>query len=335
MKDGIGFHLFITTSPCGDARIFSLHESSTAANPEATKAKIDTIEEVVEAAKVSDDSETKETSSEIDADKPGQDQPEIPETKEPEVPEKVITKEPEPITEEVRDPNKNPNELENYGNDVVAIYVTKAEEPKKRESKPVSDSSRGMLRSKIECGMGTVPLSPKMHLQTWDGVMSGDRLLTMACSDKILRWNVLGIQGALLTHFLHPIYLKSITVGSKFHPGHMKRALYERIANHVGPLPSDNYILNRPQLYATTSPETRQATKAHDYSVNWILDHGQPEIVNGSTGKTINESTSRLSKKARKFSSNFFVNLQCCFSRFFFGFFAEYPKNFHDFSLFF
>ena len=291
LKDGIGFHLFITTSPCGDARIFSLHESSTATNPEATKAKIDTIEE---SNKVSEDTETKEASSETE--KPGQDQPEVP--------EKVITKEPELVqAEEVVQDLNNVNELENYGNDVVAIYVTKAEEPKKREPKPVSDSSRGMLRSKIECGMGTVPLSPKMHLQTWDGVMSGDRLLTMACSDKILRWNVLGIQGALLTHFLHPIYLKSITVGSKFHPGHMKRALYERIANHVGPLPSDNYILNRPQLYATTSPETRQATKAHDYSVNWILDHGQPEIVNGSTGKTINENTSRLSKKARKFFS--------------------------------
>ena len=36
------------------------------------------------------------------------------------------------------------------------------------------------------------------------------------------------------------------------------------------------------------------------YSVNWILDHGHPEIVNGSTGKTINENTSRLSKKSRK-----------------------------------
>ena len=70
---------------------------------------------------------------------------------------------------------------------------------KKRPSpRPPADSSRGMLRSKIECGMGTVPLSPKIHLQTWDGVMSGDRLLTMACSDKILRWNVVGMSLSLL-----------------------------------------------------------------------------------------------------------------------------------------
>ena len=165
----------------------------------------------------------------------------------------------------------------------------------------MSQNFRGMLRSKIECGMGTVPLSSKMHLQTWDGVMSGDRLLTMSCSDKILRWNVVGIQGALLTHLLHPIYLSSITVGSKFHPGHMKRAFYERISNHVGPLPREEYRLNMIQMFATTSPETRQATKAHDYSVNWIVDYGQPEIVNGSTGKTISENTSRLSKKLCKF----------------------------------
>jgi len=163
-------------------------------------------------------------------------------------------------------------------------------------TKKSSDSSRGMLRSKIECGMGTVPINPKILIQTWDGVRAGDRLLTMACSDKILRWNVLGIQGALLTHLIKPIYLKSITVGSKFHPGHMKRAVYERITPFIDSLPPQ-YRVNTPDLLSTTSPETRQATKAHDYSVNWILDHGQPEIVNGSTGKTINDVTSRLSKK--------------------------------------
>lgn len=271
VKEGVNFHLFITTAPCGDARIFSLHESSGSATNLDSKNK-----------------------------------PEIAEDKLSESPscENLVIETQTVIGEAMptSDQNNNIEEVpENFGNDTVAIYVTKAEDVDRKSKhglKTPSDSSRGMLRSKIECGMGTVPLSSKMHLQTWDGVMSGDRLLTMSCSDKILRWNVVGIQGALLTHLMHPIYLASITVGSKFHPGHMKRALYERITDHVGPLPSDNYKFNRPQMYATTSPETRQATKAHDYSVNWIVDHGQPEIVNGSTGKTINENTSRLSKKS-------------------------------------
>ena len=66
----------------------------------------------------------------------------------------------------------------------------------------------------------------------------------------------------------------------------MKRAVYERITPFIESLPP-KYTVNTPDLYATTSPETRQATKAHDYSVNWIVDHGQPEIVNGSTASAI------------------------------------------------
>ena len=80
----------------------------------------------------------------------------------------------------------------------------------------------------------------------------------------------------------------------------MKRAVYERITPFIESLPP-KYTVNTPDLYATTSPETRQATKAHNYSVDWIVDHRQPEIVNGSTGKTINDNTSRLSKKCRKY----------------------------------
>ena len=218
VKAGVEFHLFVTTSPCGDARIFSLHEGS----GNGTKKKED--------------------------------------------------------EDEFASPSASTASL--------------------NKNLP-SDSSRGMLRSKIECGMGTVPINPRITIQTWDGVMSGDRLLTMACSDKILRWNVLGLQGALLTHVMRPVYLSSVTVGSKFHPGHMKRALYERVESQseLESLPPD-FRLNRPDMFATTSPETRQATKAHDYSVNWIEDQGQPEIVNASTGKTINDNVSRLSKRS-------------------------------------
>jgi tRNA-specific adenosine deaminase 1 len=35
----------------------------------------------------------------------------------------------------------------------------------------------------------------------------------MSCSDKIARWNVLGIQGALGARFLEPLYLAAIVIG--------------------------------------------------------------------------------------------------------------------------
>merc|ERR1719228_2621318 len=45
LKDGVNFHLFITTAPCGDARIFSLHESSSANNLAESKNKSDILDE--------------------------------------------------------------------------------------------------------------------------------------------------------------------------------------------------------------------------------------------------------------------------------------------------
>jgi len=204
LQQGVSLHLFISTAPCGDARIFSLHEQ----------------------------------------------------------------------------PASGSNCLTGYA------------------GRP-GEGNRGKLRSKIESGMGTVPLPEERRLQTWDGVLSGERLLTMACSDKILMWNVVGVQGSLLSHWIRPIYFTSITVGSRFHPEHVRRALYGRVGGPHYPtleLPT-NYRLNEPPLLATTSPEARQASKAQEYSLNWVAGF-TPEVVLGSTGKTTSGPPSRLCKRS-------------------------------------
>uniref|UniRef100_A0A453DIE8 A to I editase domain-containing protein n=1 Tax=Aegilops tauschii subsp. strangulata TaxID=200361 RepID=A0A453DIE8_AEGTS len=41
----------------------------------------------------------------------------------------------------------------------------------------------------------------------------GDTTLSVSCFDKITRWCVVGIQGALLSHILEPLYLSTITIG--------------------------------------------------------------------------------------------------------------------------
>ncbi|XP_022185212.1 double-stranded RNA-specific editase Adar isoform X2 [Nilaparvata lugens] len=196
LKDEIKFHLYINTSPCGDARIFSPHEA--------------TGEDALD-----------------------------------------------------KHPNRN---------------------------------SRGQLRTKIESGEGTIPVSSSAGIQTWDGVLQGQRLLTMSCSDKVARWNVVGVQGALLSHFIEPIYLASISLGSLFNVTHMYRAIGGRIEGTVQALPPP-FRLNKPSLGVTSSSETRHTGRAPNHSVNWVIGEEQVEVINSTTGKREVGGVSRLSKQ--------------------------------------
>lgn len=58
----------------------------------------------------------------------------------------------------------------------------------------------------------------------------GVRTLSMSCSDKLARWNVLGLQGALLHSVLSaPIYLKSIALcGAQCEVDALERAIWNR-----------------------------------------------------------------------------------------------------------
>jgi double stranded RNA-specific editase B len=58
--------------------------------------------------------------------------------------------------------------------------------------------SRGLLGTKIKFNDGTIPVLAKtiyQNIQTWDGILDNERCLSMSCSDKLCRWNFIGLQG--------------------------------------------------------------------------------------------------------------------------------------------
>ncbi|KAG8431686.1 hypothetical protein GDO86_020465 [Hymenochirus boettgeri] len=148
---------------------------------------------------------------------------------------------------------------------------------------------QGKLRTKVENGEGTIPVESSDILPTWDGIQHGERLRTMSCSDKILRWNVLGLQGGLLTHFIEPVYLSSLTLGYLFSKGHLARAICCRMSRD-----GDGFQRQLPELYIVNHPEvgrvsvydsTRQTGKTKESSVNWCSADEEVEVLDGTKGK--------------------------------------------------
>ncbi|XP_045541041.1 double-stranded RNA-specific editase 1 isoform X2 [Papilio machaon] len=158
--------------------------------------------------------------------------------------------------------------------------------------------ARGQLRTKIESGEGTIPVKNSSNIvQTWDGVLQGERLLTMSCSDKAARWCVVGLQGSLLACLLRPVYLSSLVLGSLLHPQHLYRAICGRIENYISSLPPP-YRLQRLKLARAASTEARTATKAPSISICWCCTSQMPEVINATTGKLDSGQPSLLCKQS-------------------------------------
>lgn len=109
---------------------------------------------------------------------------------------------------------------------------------------------------------------------------------SMSCSDKILKWNVVGAQGSLLSKFLtDPIYFTGICIGDKFDQNHFRRAIYDRVVDKIGDMP-DGYRLTIPELHGvrkSSADPVRVFQPTH--SVNWYHGCSGVEVINALKGK--------------------------------------------------
>lgn len=128
-------------------------------------------------------------------------------------------------------------------------------------------------------------------LRTKPGRIDADSTKSMSCSDKIARWNVVGLTGGLLAHLLDPIYLENIVMGDLYDEVSSNRAFNDRIGDIKG-LPK-SFKLNYPRIRHTRigfefskgdimKKFSNATVISSDTSISWYIGSVTPDvIVNG------------------------------------------------------